>query len=158
MLLGILSDSHDHLDYIHKGVDRLIQEGVEELIHPGDIIAPFAAKAVLDWQGPLHVVYGNNDGERTGLKNVLPQIVDGPLLVEAGGIRISLDHYPPDDTHQPIADVNAIIYGHTHQITNETINGVLHLNPGENCGWVTGKSTVATLDTESMKVEIIPLT
>lgn len=98
MLLGILSDSHDHLNYINQGVERLKREGIEQLIHPGDIIAPFAAKAVLDWEGPLHVVYGNNDGERVGLKKVLPQIVDGPLLVEVGGIRISLDHYPPDDS------------------------------------------------------------
>lgn len=157
MLLGILSDSHDHLDFIDKGVERLTREGIQELIHPGDIIAPFAAKAVLAWDGPLHVVYGNNDGERVGLKNVLPQIVTGPVLVEVGGIRISLDHYPPDAKHRPVADVNAIIYGHTHKVFNETIDGVLHLNPGENCAWVTGKSTVATLDTETMKVEIIPL-
>ncbi|MDA1016099.1 MAG: metallophosphoesterase [Planctomycetota bacterium] len=157
MLLGILSDSHDHLDRIHAGVDRLVREGIEVLIHPGDIIAPFAAKAVLDWQGPLHVVYGNNDGERNGLKVLLPQIVDGPLLVEVGGICISLDHYPPDETHPPIENVRAIIYGHTHQIVNETRGGVLHLNPGECCGWVTGKPTVATLDTDNMHVEIVPL-
>jgi len=157
MLIGLLSDSHDHLIRLEAGLERLRREGVEMLIHPGDIIAPFAAKLLAEWEGPLHVVYGNNDGERAGLKKVLPQIVDGPLLVEAGGRRISVDHYPPDDVHQPIENADVVLFGHTHEIVNEQRDGVLFINPGENCGWVKGVSTVATLDTEALKAEIIRL-
>ncbi len=157
MLIGIISDSHDHLTWLSAGMERLRNEAVELLIHPGDIIAPFAAKILAEWQGPLHVVYGNNDGERNGLKAVLPQITDGPLLVECGGIRISVDHYPPEDQNQPVSDVDVILFGHTHEVVNEKRDGVLYLNPGENCGWVRGESTVATLDTETLKAEIIRL-
>ncbi|WP_339907798.1 metallophosphoesterase [Symmachiella dynata] len=157
MLIGIISDSHDHLPRLEAGLERLRKEGAELLIHPGDIIAPFAAKILASWQGPLHVVYGNNDGERRGLKSVLPQIVDGPLLIECKGKRISLDHYPPDDEHPPVDDVDVILFGHTHEVVNEHRNGTLYLNPGENCGWVRGESTVATLDTDSLKADIIRL-
>ena len=127
------------------------------MIHPGDIISPFAAKLLAEWEGPLHVVYGNNDGERAGLKKTLPQIVDGPLLVECGGRKISLDHYPPSEKHPLLAGVDVVLFGHTHEVLNETRDGVLYLNPGENCGWVHGQSTIATLDTETLTAEIIRL-
>ena len=157
MLIGILSDTHDHLDRIHQGIERLRSEGVELLIHAGDIVSPFAAKALRAWEGPLHVVYGNNDGERNGLQSVLPQICDGPLLVECDGRRISVDHYPPSERHRPLTPADVIVFGHTHQFVNEMRNGILHVNPGESCGWVTGKSTVATLSTDNLACEIIPV-
>jgi putative phosphoesterase len=157
MLVGIISDSHDHLDRLHLGIERLEKVGAEILLHPGDIIAPFAAKVLLDWQKPLHVVYGNNDGERRGLKLVLPHIVDGPILVELDGCRISMDHYPPSDEHIPIEPADVVLFGHTHEVLIEERNGVLHLNPGECCGWVTGKPTIATLDTQTRRVGIIPI-
>ena len=54
-----------------------------------------------------------------------------------------------------MADV--LVYGHTHQVVQETRKGILHLNPGECCGWVAGKSTIATLDTDSLMVETVDL-
>ena len=36
-----------------------------------------------------------------------------------------------------------------------TRDGVLTLNPGECCGWLTGRCTVALLETETMAVEIV---
>jgi len=157
MLVGILSDTHDHLDLLRAAIERFQKEGVELLIHAGDLVAPFAARALLEWPGTLHVVYGNNDGERRGLKSVLPQIVDGPILVECGGLKINVDHYPPDDTHLPIDGAGVLVFGHTHEIVNERRDGVLHLNPGECCGWVNGDATIATLDTDTMQAEIIRL-
>ena len=53
------------------------------------------------------------------------------------------------------ADV--IITGHTHEIVNETRDGVLHLNPGEACGWLTDRCTVALLDTDALAAEIVEL-
>ncbi|MGL4465033.1 MAG: metallophosphoesterase [Planctomycetia bacterium] len=158
MLLGIVSDSHDHLTHLERALARFEKEKVDAVLHPGDFVAPFAAKLlVARWTGPLFVVFGNNDGERKGLAKVLPTVQDGPLLVELGGRRISMDHYPPDAEHRPIADCDVVLFGHTHQTLVERKDGVLHLNPGECCGWVTGKPTAALLDTVSLKVEIVDL-
>jgi len=157
MLIGILSDTHDHVDRLRNAVARFQQEKVDIVIHAGDLVAPFAVRALLEWNGPLHVVYGNNDGERRGLKSLLPQIEDGPILVNCGGLKINVDHYPPDDVHQPLDEADVLVYGHTHQIVNERREGVLHLNPGECCGWVTGTATIATLDTDTLRAEIIHL-
>jgi putative phosphoesterase len=158
MLLGIVSDSHDHLTHLERALLRFQKENVEAVLHPGDMIAPFAAKLFDQlWKGPRRVVYGNNDGERRGLAAVLPDIVDGPVVVELGGRRISLDHYPPDDVHRPAPDCDIVVFGHTHQILIEQHEGALWVNPGECCGWVTGKPTCALLDTETLRVEIIEL-
>ena len=157
MLMGIMSDTHDHLSRIESALSRFRTEDIGVLIHAGDLVAPFAAKVLKEWDGPFYVVYGNNDGERRGLKSVLPQITDGPILVESGGRRICVGHYPPRKQHPVIEGVDVIVYGHTNDVVHEHRDGILYLNPGECCGWVNGKPTVATLDTQDLSVEIIPV-
>jgi putative phosphoesterase len=66
-----------------------------------------------------------------------------------------VDHYPPDETHQPIAAADVLVYGHTHTVVNEDRDGVLHLNAGECCGWVTGNATIAVLDTDKRQAKIL---
>jgi predicted phosphodiesterase len=42
-------------------------------------------------------------------------------------------------------------------VVNERRDGRLFLNPGECCGWVSGRSTIAMLNTDSLSAEIIDL-
>ncbi len=157
MLVGVISDTHDRLPCIDRAMGLFRRRGVEVVIHSGDLVAPFAARRLLEWKGPLHVTYGNNDGERVGLKAVLPQIVDGPLFVELGDRRILVHHFiewcKPGDIE--IADI--VVTGHTHEVVNRTDGGTLFLNPGEACGWVNGRCTVAVLDTIGLSAEICEL-
>lgn len=155
MRIGVISDTHDRLPTLDAGLELLTQRNVEAIIHPGDVIAPFAAKRLLAWKGPLHITYGNNDGERHGLKKVLPQIQDGPLWVDAGGRRILVHHFIDWCEASDTAQADIIITGHTHEVVNERRDGRLFLNPGECCGWVHGRCTVAVLDTGALAAEII---
>ena len=51
-----------------------------------------------------------------------------------------------------------ILSGHTHNVVNvKHENGVLVVNPGEACGYLTGKATFAIVNTDEMKAEIIKL-
>ena len=90
MKIGVLSDTHDHLTMIEAALAIFRQRQVEMVLHPGDVVAPFAAKHLLKWTGPLKIIFGNNDGERKGLKVLLPQIQDGPLFIDAGGKKVLL--------------------------------------------------------------------
>jgi len=157
MIIGIFSDTHDRVPVIDAAIAMFSRRGVETLIHAGDLVSPFAARRLLAWPGPLHVCYGNNDGERAGLKAILPQIQDGPLELDLGGRRVLVHHYidwcRPDDVRR--ADV--VITGHTHEIVNEMRDGKLYINPGECCGWLSGRCTVALLDTAGPYAEIIEL-
>ncbi len=155
MRIGVLSDTHDRLPCIDSAIALFQKRDVEMVIHAGDLVAPFAARRLLAWTGPLQVIYGNNDGEREGLKRILPQIQDGPLWIEAGGKRILVHHYTEWCTPADVAGADIIITGHTHEVVNERQRDKLLLNPGECCGWLTGKCTVAILDTDALSAEII---
>ncbi len=157
MLIGVISDTHDRLPMIDAAVDEFRKRGVDALIHPGDFVAPFAVRKLLAFDVPLFATYGNNDGERAGLKKLMPQVVDGPLFVELGGRTILVHHFIDWCEAADIARADVVVTGHTHEVVNRTFGGTLRLNPGECCGWVTGRCSVAVLDTEDQSVEIVEL-
>ena len=49
-----------------------------------------------------------------------------------------------------------IVYGHTHEVDVQK-GRTLIVNPGECCGWVKGRRTVALWDTVSGDVDIVPV-
>jgi len=161
MKIGVIADSHDHLPPLREAVRQLLDRRVEAIIHVGDFIAPFAAKLIasphVPESIPVHCCYGNNDGERAGLKKVLPQVVDGPVHRELGDKRIVFHHFIDWLEPRDIAPADVVITGHTHQIVNEQRDGKLILNPGECCGWLTDRCTVALLETDPPAAEIIEI-
>jgi len=154
MRIGVLADTHDRLPALERGLAILQERQVEAIVHAGDLVAPFTAKRLLAWRGPLHVIYGNNDGERRGLN----QITDGPLWIPAGGRRVLLHHFIDWCKADDVAKADIIITGHTHEVVSERRDGKLFLNPGECCGWVNGRCTLAVLDTRSLSAEVIEVT
>lgn len=157
MLIGVISDTHDQLTMIDRAIEVFQRKGVHAVIHPGDVIAPFAAQRLLQYKGPIYVCFGNNDGERAGLTRVLPQIKEGPLKLQLAGRNILVHHFIDWCQTGDLDEAEVIITGHTHEVVNERQNGRLFLNPGECCGWVNGRATVALLDTEWMNAEVVDL-
>ncbi len=157
MKIGVISDTHDRLPSFRRSIAMFKNLKVAAIFHAGDYIAPFAAQLIGPEaiNTPIHCIYGNNDGERKGLKSILPGIVDGPLTVQLGGRTIVMHHFI--DWLKPADIVNAdiVITGHTHEVVNEKRNGKLFLNPGECCGWLTEKCTCAMLDLVAMEAQII---
>ncbi|MGE0478886.1 MAG: metallophosphoesterase [Phycisphaerae bacterium] len=155
MRIGVVSDTHDRLPTLERALAILRHRRIDVVLHPGDIIAPFAARRLAAFEGRVYVTYGNNDGERDGLRSVLPQIQDGPLMLELGGRRILMHHFidwcAPDD----VARADVVVTGHTHEVCIERRDGRLFLNPGECCGWVTGRCTFAVLDPTTLETELI---
>lgn len=156
MKVGIMSDSHDNLPQIRKAVGLLAARGAKVLIHTGDIVAPFSAREVLNFPGLVYGVFGNNDGETAGLKKLWKHIFFGPYLFEIGGRRILACHDEADLERAPYDDIDVRIFGHSHaaEVRNR---GTLDINPGETGGWLTGRSTCAILDTDTLEAEILEL-
>ncbi len=157
MLIGVLSDTHDRLPAIDAAMSLFAARKVEAVIHAGDLVAPFAARRLLATEVPLHVIFGNNDGELAGLKEVLPQIQAGPLRLQLDGQAILVHHFIDWCEPADIERSDVVITGHTHEVVNELSGNTLRLNPGECCGWITGKCTVALLDTDGPSAEICEL-
>lgn len=157
MKIGVISDTHDRLPTFARAVAMFNRLKVDAVFHAGDYIAPFAGKLIAPdvMSIPVHCVLGNNDGEKKGLKAVLPQLVDGAMTVKLGGRTIVMHHFIDWLKPAEIAPADLIITGHTHAIVNELKNGKLYLNPGECCGWLTGRCTVAIVDLDTLKADIV---
>jgi putative phosphoesterase len=153
MLIGVISDTHDRLPTFRRAISLFRRLKVETILHAGDLVAPFAARLIAPGQlaTPTHVIYGNNDGERDGLKQVLPHIVDGPVRLDLAGHTVVMHHFIDWLTPADTASADVVISGHNHEPSIQTRDGVLYLNPGECCGWVNDRCTVATLELDPGK-------
>ncbi len=160
MLIGIISDTHDRLPTFEAAMQQFKEHGVHAVFHAGDYVAPFAAKllAADRLSVPLYCIYGNNDGERAGLKKILPGLVDGPLHVELAGRVLVMHHFYDWLEPADLEGADVVISGHDHQAAIESVNGQLRINPGECCGWVTGRCTTALLDLKSLQARLLELT
>jgi hypothetical protein len=64
MKVGVISDSHDNLPNLRYALRALVEQGVGVLFHCGDLISPFVTRELGSFPGAVHVVFGNNDGDR----------------------------------------------------------------------------------------------
>ncbi len=170
MKIAVISDSHDHKNNILNAVSVINERDVDALVHCGDYVAPFVRRWFNELNDSIKKnffgVFGNNDGEITFLRENLGQICEFPqngkeLILELGGKRIFVSHMPKEKTIEALGksgDFDIILTGHTHYFSNKKLdNGTLVINPGEVCGYLTGKATFAIIDTEKMESEIIEL-
>ncbi len=159
MLIGIMSDTHDNLPAIRKVVEFFNGEKVDLVIHAGDYIAPFTAREFSRLKAPLKGVFGNNDGERDGLKNVLG-IKDEILELDVDGMKIVVIHGTDERIVNALARshiYDVLIRGHTHKYEIRECGRTILINPGEVCGYVTGVKSAALLDTKKREVKIIDI-
>ncbi len=159
MLVGVVSDTHDHLPLVEKAVKLFVNRGVEHILHAGDIVAPFSLMPIIESGIPFHGVLGNNDGEiPLLLERSKGAIRPAPRRLVLGECKVLLQHF-----HHFVEEIaksgkfDVVIYGHTHEVENRMVGIALLLNPGECCGLLTGKATVAILDTETLDAEIVAL-
>ena len=120
LTVGVISDTHGLLR--PQALDAL--RGSDLIIHGGDVGDP-ALLAPLRALAPLFVVRGNVD--RGGWANALPMTA----LVDVGALTFYVLHNIAElDLDPPTVGFAAVIYGHSHQPSIETRDGVLYLNPG----------------------------
>jgi uncharacterized protein len=163
MLIGAISDTHDNLPKIEKAVQNLNEQKVGLVLHAGDYVAGFVIPRLAKLNCPLIGVFGNNDGDHELLKKRFDDtsnctIHDRFAQVTVESYRIALLHGHEAELLSAIIDsgyFDAVIHGHSHNMGIERRGKSLAINPGELCGYLTGKSTVALLDTVKNQVEIV---
>jgi putative phosphoesterase len=165
MLIGVMSDTHDDIIKTKKAVSRFNHEGVELVLHAGDVISPFMIDTLKELAAPLTGVFGNNDGDRLLLERksaALPHMkIAGTFArIDAGGMRIALLHGNDRELMETLAgcgSLDLLVYGHTHRPEVRRDGSLLIVNPGEVYGHLTGKSTVALVDTVKRSAEIVEI-
>ncbi len=173
MLVGIISDTHDHLKMVEKAFNLFVEKNVEYIIHLGDIISPFVVKKMKAIIGDKNIkviaTKGNNDGDIYLLKKLFDEVgwifYSTPSMISIDGLKIFIMHgYNGIEFTEKMAEsiarsigADIVLFGHTHRTVLKNINNTILFNPGEACGYLTGKSTIGILDTKTRKIELITL-
>ncbi len=160
MKIGIISDSHDNVPNVQSAVGYFNSVGVEAVLHCGDFVSPFSLFPFTGLKcGKLYMVFGNNDGEKLGIKELAAQnrwtLGKPPMELEIHGKKVVMLHEPDALNNLRAGGEHRVIaYGHTHRPVVEKENGRLIINPGEGGGWTSGRPTLAVADLETMEAEI----
>ncbi|MEM2319267.1 MAG: metallophosphoesterase [Candidatus Bathyarchaeia archaeon] len=165
MLVGLMSDTHDRLPMVEKAVKKFNEEGVKLVLHAGDYVAPFVVPRFRNLKARLIGVFGNNDGDHELLKKRFSEHEGTELRgnfaeVHADNVKIALVHGHEEELLRALINSQnfpVVAYGHTHRAEVRREGKTLVVNPGEVCGYITGKSTIALLDTEKLEAKIIEL-
>ncbi len=137
MLVGVISDVHDDVENLETAIKKLNEEGIRVLIHCGDFCSPFSLKKLKEYEGEVHAVFGNNDGDVFALtkksyesvKNVKLYGYFGELVLEKNKIAFLHD----DKLARLVAlsgKYDVVFYGHSHEFKVERVNKTLLVNPG----------------------------
>jgi hypothetical protein len=161
MKIGVMSDSHDHMDNIRKAVQLFKDKKVNFVIHAGDYVNPGTIKLFNGLK--LIGIFGNNDGDKFRLISAFDQIggeIKGDFceLVQ-DGIKFAVYHGTEPQLKDALIECgkyDIVIYGHTHVLENMEVGKTLVLNPGTAHGFG-GKATIVIFDTQTKRPEFIEL-
>ena len=161
MKIGVVSDTHNNLKNIEIIINLFNDEKVPVVIHTGDISNANTLEQFSKLDSKLIGVYGNNDRNESGLKEVAKknkfQFQEPPRRLCLLDREIVIFH-EPDDIDQYLSEnklINVVLYGHTHRYENNTKNGVLYFNPGESAGMQKGSNAIGILDLANLEAKRI---
>lgn len=135
MLIGVVSDTHGHVDFTRAAVRMLESCEVREVIHCGDIGSVEIVELFRPW--PTHFVFGNVDTETARLRAAIRAAgktchdLFGKL--ELAGRRIAFLHGHDEKRLRESIEsgqYDLVCYGHTHQAEHHKSGPTTVLNPG----------------------------
>jgi uncharacterized protein len=158
MRVGIVSDTHGHVELTRPAVRMFESLDVERVLHCGDIGSADVAELFEKW--PTDFVFGNCDTDRRALQTAIEQAGKtchgefGELEIE--GVRIALLH--SHEQRRFAAAVGSgrydvVCYGHTHVAAVERRGDVLMVNPG--AIYRANPHSIAVLDLPEMEATVV---
>lgn len=123
MKIGVLSDTHGHLD---PAVTKLFAS-VDHILHGGDIGFP-GLILELEQIAPVTAVLGNTDVGLEFQETEIVQLADRKFLMH----HIVDIASPSESLRRRIALENpeVVVFGHSHRRYCQSIGNILYFNPG----------------------------
>jgi len=174
MKICIVSDSHDRADPLAAAIAEAQANGVQAVIHCGDLIGANTLRPSIKLGIPLHVVHGNNLGDQIAMQRLMAK--PGGMLtyhghdaeLELGGRRIFATHYPHYGRGMACTgDYDLVCCGHTHVaaiirqpnikgghtllVNPGSVSGIAAPNVGEAFTWILGNLTDMTFEIHTLK-------
>ena len=146
MKIGVLSDTHLKTipEHLGEAIDHHFKD-VDMILHAGDVVEA----GVLDYFAGrvVKAVAGNMDSyvlkNRNPVKMVLPIEGFKVGLIHGWGSPVGIE----DRIRGAFEDIDILIFGHTHNATSHTKDGVLFFNPGSpTCKRFAAQNTIGILE------------
>jgi len=135
MRIGIVSDSHGHVDLTRPAVRMLESLEVERVLHCGDIGSTEVVEQFAQW--PTDFVFGNCDFNHADLSAAIVsagQTCHGAFgALKIADRRVALLHSDDRRRFQEVVhsgEWDLVCYGHTHIAKIEQQGPTLVVNPG----------------------------
>lgn len=174
MKIAIMSDTHDNTPAIVWIIEYLNEHKIETALHAGDMINPGILYRFRDhYQGHLHFIFGNNDGEQAlaerranASENLTCHLQEMRLEIE--GKQIFMNHYSSiSESVAKSGEFDLAIGGHDHEYRVIEHGKCLFINPGNSVTkdkWLPQEpdkeSSFVIIDLETMEHErvMVPTT
>jgi len=160
MKIAIISDSHDNVPNMAKALAWMNKNGIEQIIHCGDLCAPGVLVNVLapQFSGPIHMVFGNVEDRETVTEKAMEfdhiHHYGDVGEFEIDGKKIGVVHYPEKAKEMAESGKYGLVfYGHNHKAWEETVGATQLVNPGTLAG-LFAKATFAVYDTSTNTLEL----
>lgn len=136
MIIGILSDTHDHQENLAQALEQLRNLGIQRVLHCGDLSHPETAKLLEGFQ--VNLVIGNMDREIERIRLTLQGLHEGNRVErvyqgEMEGVRIAMTHGHREEEIHELAqsgEFDLLFHGHTHRRKDKVVDGSRIINPG----------------------------
>lgn len=157
MLIGICSDSHDHVEHTQQAVSIFKEKKVGKVIHAGDYCSPFIIPLFKGLS--LHGVFGNNDGDKYLLMKKFDEInatlYGNFFSFEEESLKIAVYHGTYTEITESLESCgkyDVVISGHTHHAKVGMVDDTVTINPGSVHGF-DQDALIALFDTETKQVQ-----
>ena len=159
-IVGIVSDTHEHIRILTKAIKVFRDRSPFCVIHCGDIVSPPILERFSGLN--LKVVFGNNDGERSGLKKKCAELGFDEIQDSAIFSIAEKQFFVNHGTNPAVIDAAAaaqkydyVLHGHTHTPRDEVIGRTKVINPG--ALYAARQFTIAFLEVETGQVEFVEI-
>jgi uncharacterized protein len=160
MRLGIISDTHGHVELTRPAVRMFESLEIDAVLHCGDIGSIAVVELFAAW--PAHFVFGNCDSHHEQFAAEIGKLgqtchdLFGDL--EFDGVRIALLHSHDGRLFRQTIDsgnYGLVCYGHTHVAAVDRRGKTLVVNPG--AIYRANPHSVAVVDLPTLKATIVEL-
>ena len=160
MRLGIISDTHGHVELTRPAVRMLESLEVDAVLHCGDIGSMAVVELFSQW--PTHFVFGNcDDGTATfaAAIKMAGQTCHGMFGdLEFEGVRVALLHSHDRRKFRETIDggeFQLVCYGHTHVAAVDRHGDTVVVNPG--AIYRADPHSIAVVDLPAIEATIVTL-
>jgi uncharacterized protein len=147
MKIGVISDTHDNIEFIDSAIKKFKELNIDTIIHCGDITSPNNLKKFKGFS-KLYFVKGNMDKNVEELKKAANEIgakyYEDYADLSIDNKNIAVIHSDDQMKFGSLIEslnYNYILYGHTHQPISDIVNNANLVNPGAHT-----TNTIAVID------------